>query len=304
MYASYFYSAEATAANILADVVAILTGETTVANLSAGCDKVNTTIDASVAVAGWTSHDASAGTNAVCLKAAVADNASQYKYLVIDTNSDGYIHTKVYEDWNATTHAGTNLAYYSDQVSVAQRVNTATGGRIDISASIRHAFMFSLQGGVFGSSTGNYPSGVLERTRRSPWDTVANGYPPFAHVSGMNATTFREPRIVNASGADITGSSITNYPIHSFGGGSSTLVNTPATTVVANEAKTVFKHALVNFGLVNPAVGHLGGDFSSLCDIYLTTYNNGASFDTIAVDNKTYIVWACGTTYRFAVRQG
>lgn len=304
MHSSYFYSAGATQANILADVVAILTGETTVDDLSASCDKVNTTIDASVAAAGWTLHDASAGTNAVCLKAAVADNASQYKYLVVDTNSAGYIHTKGYETWDAGAHTGTNMINYSDQASVAQRVNTTTGGRLDISASIRHAFLFSLQGGVYGSSTGNYPSGVLERTRRSPWDTVANGYPPFAHVNGMNASTFKEPRILNASGSDITGASITNYPIHSFGGGTSTLVNPPSTTIVADDSKTSFKHALISFGLVNPAVGHLGGDFSSLCDIYLTTYAAGASFDTITIDGKTYVVWACGATFRFAVRKG
>lgn len=298
MYVSYFYSAGATITNILADVVAILTGETTVANLSASCDKVNTIIDASVNVAGWTLHDASAGTNAVCLPAAVAGNASQYKYLVVDTNSAGYILLKGYETWDAGGHSGTNLIYNSNTNTAAQRINTTLGGRLDISASVRHVFAFSYQNGLYGSSYGASPCGILERTRRSPWDTVANGYPPFVFLNGFQTYVSYEPRSLSAAGSDVVASYAGVPPIHFFG----TATN-PTTTVPSDELKTP-KHMLIPFGVSRITDGHLGGDISSLCDIWLTTYNSGSTYDTLVVGSATYVIWAVGTSWRFAVRKG
>ncbi len=298
MLSSYFYGAGATAANILADQVAILTGETNVANLSASCDKVNTVIDASVTVAGWTLHDASAGTNAICLKAAVADNASQYKYLVVDTNSAGYILLKGYEIWDAEGHSGTNLIYNSNTTSYAQRINTTLGGRLDISASVRHCFAFSYQNGAYGSSNGTAPCGILERTRRSPWDTVANGYPPFVFLNGFSGGICYEPRSLNAAGADVVSNSAAVTSVHLFG----TATN-PTTTVPSDAVKTP-KHMMIPFGVNQITGGHLGGDISSLCDIWLTTYNNGSTYDTLVVGSATYMIWAVAATWRFAVRKG
>lgn len=296
MYSSYFYGAGATPANILADAVAILTGETTVANLSASCDKVNTTIDASIAVAGWTLFDAAAGTNAVCLRAPVADSASQYKYLLLSTNTSGYIIATPYETWNPDTHTGTGMAYYGATVSYAQRINTTSGGRLDVYSKGGIYWAFSLQGGVFGSSTGSGPSGLLERSRKSPWDTVENGYPPFMFFS--NYSFAYEPRSLNASGTDITGSATSLEIINAFGAG-----NLATSSVPGNASKTL-KHQLVAFGVCKAANGHQGGDISSICDIWLTTHGNGSSFDTLTVDGKTYVIWAVGNAQRFAVRKG
>jgi len=298
MLSSYFYGAGATAANILADQVAILTGETNVANLSASCDKVNTVIDASVTVAGWTLHDAAAGTNAVCLKAAMADNASQYKYLVVDTNTAGYIFLKGYETWDAEGHSGTNLIYRSDGNAYSQRINTTLGGRLDISASVRHCFAYSYQNGLYGSSTGTAPCGILERTRRSPWDTVANGYPPFVFMSGFNTNISYEPRSLSAAGSDVVASYAAATPIHFLG-----VLTNPSTTVPSDELKTP-KHMMIPFGVARIADGHLGGDISSLCDIWLTTYNSGSTYDTLVVGSATYMIWAVAATWRFAVRKG
>lgn len=56
MYTKYVYSSAQTVTNLQADLVALLTGETNVNNLSSGCDKVNTSITATTA-AGWAVHD-------------------------------------------------------------------------------------------------------------------------------------------------------------------------------------------------------------------------------------------------------
>lgn len=56
MYTKYVYNAGATSDNIKNDIIAILTGETNKANLSASCNKSSTDIFSTIA-AGWTSHD-------------------------------------------------------------------------------------------------------------------------------------------------------------------------------------------------------------------------------------------------------
>ena len=302
MYTSYFYNSGASAADILSDIAALLTGETDKNKLSASCNKTLTEIDASVDAAGWSMWDVAAGTNAVVLRAAVADNPSQYKYLWLSTNTAGYLVAAPYGDWDTAAHSGSDMSYAATSTSHAQRLNVSLGGRLDIRAKNGIYWGFSFQNGVYGSATGSWPSGLLERTRLSPWDTVENGYPPFLFVSGLNQSTYSEPRSVNAAGADVTGLAASCFPMHAFGGGG-TLPTLPITTVPSNSSKDL-KHILAPFGTTRVADGHLGGDFSSLADIWLTTYGNGSSFDTMNVDGKIYVIWAVTTTWRFAVRKG
>ena len=300
MYTTYAYIAGATAANILADVVLLLTGTTNKATLSASCSQAGTSIDASVSVAGWTVYDASAGTNAQCLRAPVADNGSQYKYLVIDTNSAGYILQKGYETWNSGTHAGTNLIYDSDVVGYSQRLLVASGGTLYISANVRHCFMWSLQGGVYGSSTIQGPTGILERSRLSPWDTVGNGYPPFIFLASI-VNAIYEPRSLNAANADITASAAQDTVVTPFGGSA---ITPPVTSVISNSGKSVFGHVFLPWGVCRAADGHLGGDITSFSDIWLTTYNSGSPLDTVVYGGNTYNIWTAAATWRYAVRQG
>jgi len=303
MYATYVYAAGSTAANILADVVKLLTGTTDKAQLSANCVQASTSIDASVNAAGWEVYDASAGTNARCLRAPIVDNGSQYKYLVVDTNSAGYIFFKLYESWNNSTHVGSYLAYNSDSTAYSQRLNTSTGGRLEVSASARHAVVFSLQNSAYGSSSGSCPGGVVERTRRSPWDVIANGYMPVIAFIGFGSYAAYEPRQVGETGSDETGSYAAVFPMHVFGGGAASLTSMPATTIPYDSTKSLLRHAFSPISFVNPANGHLGGDITSLCDIWLTTQTSGAAFDTVTYNSNTYVIWTSGT-FRLAVRKG
>lgn len=82
---------------------------TPLADIMAAVETVLTT-----APGGWTVHDASAGTNAKCYKALQKDGTS-YTYMVLDWNttiSTGVagLCVRLYEDWNAGTHTGTNKA--------------------------------------------------------------------------------------------------------------------------------------------------------------------------------------------------
>jgi hypothetical protein len=249
---------------------------------------------------------------------------------VIDSN------TYTFACLNAGATTGTltateNMAYWSDNsiycqrwpttVAVAPNLVSSMGGRIDISASARHCMLFSFQNSVYGSSTNLGPSGIMERTRRSPWDTPANGqargYLPAAWANlGLFATAtapFYANIMPNAAGVDQLGGLVgtTNlalYAITPFGSntgpGSTSLHVTPA-TIVPNSV-IVPQHMLIPFGCMRPDFGSLGGDFSSSCDIWLTTYGYGGAFDEVTIGSDTYVIWTAGpsSTYRIAVRKG
>jgi len=107
MYATYRYAAGSTAANFLSDVVAILTGETDVNNLSANCIKADSSILTTYDSAGWEMHDNASHTNGVMLRAINIDDQS-YKYYGIQQNTLNAFSVRTAETWNPVTHTGTN----------------------------------------------------------------------------------------------------------------------------------------------------------------------------------------------------
>ena len=86
-----------------------VTAGSSLADVIAAIETVLTT-----APGGWSIHDAAAGTNAKCYKSLQKDGTS-YTYMVLDWNTTistgvaGLI-VRLYEDWNETTHVGTNKA--------------------------------------------------------------------------------------------------------------------------------------------------------------------------------------------------
>jgi hypothetical protein len=249
---------------------------------------------------------------------------------VIDQN------TYTFACLNAGALSGTltmteNMAYWSDNTIYSQRWPTTVAvapnlvasmmGRIDISASTRHCVFYSFQNGVYGSSTNLGPSGIMERTRRSPWDTVGNGqlrgYLPAVWGNlGIIATAtapFYANILPNAAGIDQFGGPVgtTNlaaYIITPFGsntGPGSTALHTTPSSIVPNSV-IIPQHLLIPFGCMQPSFGFLGGDISSVCDIWLTTYSYGGAFDELTIGSDTYVIWMAGpsSTYRIAVRKG
>lgn len=89
-----------------------VTAGSSLADVIAGIETVLTT-----APGGWSIHDASAGPNAKCYKSLQKDGSS-YTYMVLDWNttiSSGVagLCIRLYEDWNNSTHVGTNKAQNS-----------------------------------------------------------------------------------------------------------------------------------------------------------------------------------------------
>lgn len=190
MYAAYSYLSSPSQANILADIVAILTGTTNPASLSAACDVANTTILTTYAVAGWTVHDAAAGTNVVCLKALCAHGAI-YKYITIDTNTAGYIILRLWQDWNATTHIGTNgTSVTYSAITYSERYNTAGVGMLYIYATVRCVWLFGIYGATTGSSNNADGCAGIFETEAAEWQTVVSGLLPavYRHAAAVTDT--------------------------------------------------------------------------------------------------------------------
>src|SRR5574337_374212 len=208
MYTNYAYNAGASAANILADT----TDKTT---LSAACDQPNTSIVTTYAVAGWTVHDAAAGTNKQCLKAPCAYDAAVYKYVTIDTNTAGYVIITLCEGWNATTHAAIGVT--TSAVSVignSQRVSTTLVGTLQIAASARYIMLFGAYAGTDGTSTSaGSPTGIVE-TSNCPW-AAGSTYIGAVHIHVAGIGTMPATCLSHKTSANTAVNAVGTLELHS-----------------------------------------------------------------------------------------
>ncbi len=300
-------------ADILADVLAIATGETNTANLSASCDTVNSVITSTIA-AGWVLHDASAGTNAKTIKAPLADDASTYKYLVLNTNTNGSFYTYLYETWDATAHSGTNQA--STSANYPQQFSTTAGGTLYLNITARMFMMHSQYSSTWGASSYAGGSAVLERSRDMPWDTVAAGIPPYVYATlgtvPYNDAGFSAPRKqVRTSGTPVTGASaIFNCAVMPFGS-----ISTAYANMNSADQKVQASGGQGSAGTLLPAWPLLVidytvmpmqyGNISSICDVWALPQSSAANLDTVVIGGNNYIVYQeYNTTRLIAVRQG
>jgi len=291
MFTTYRYNSGATQANILSDIVAILTGETTVANLSASCDKPNTTITSTIA-AGWTLHDGSSGSNKKVIKSAYSDNGSAFKYVEIDLLSTTYFDCYIYEDFNSGTHTGTNIS--SNSGNYPQRIDLSKEGLIYISSSNRYINFMSLYESTYGDSY-NSPLILNELTRVSPYNTTS--YPSMCVFcigqrlqTGTSVNTVFFSKLKDSMGGTLTGSNAKGkikFPESCF---DSKVYGTDINSHLNAYTMSIFST--------------LTGEFGLLYDTYLISYYTAPAFATVSIGSSNYIVFPCyGTTYAVLVRK-
>ena len=319
MKAIYQYNAGATAANILADLIAIFTGETTVANLSASCNKATTTITATVA-AGWTLHDGSASATSKVIKAPYVDDAATYKYAEISIPDNNGVRLFGYETFNSTAHTGTNKT--ANNSGYYQRLDITNGGKFYLFSNARFLMVCAETSSYWGdyNAGGDTYSGpflIAEHSRIAPWNTVASGYPAFCFISTSMITygnfnpsyvPMYSPRFKNKANADLTGtsailwgSSICGY--NQFNDANSFPQGTDAKVYDSGGSLQIpFLPLYCN----SPSLTVIPmGDFSSISDIWLAPANVMANFETITKDSKNYIAIRHGHTsygHRILVR--
>ncbi|MBF0436441.1 MAG: hypothetical protein HQL77_13835 [Magnetococcales bacterium] len=291
MFAKYVYNGGATAANITIDIVKILTGETNLANLSAQCNTAKSYITSTIA-AGWSVHDASAGTNAQCLKAATYDGLG-YKYATI-SNDGTLLYMKVYGYWNAATHAGSYLSYSSDISNYCQKVDLTNGGIVWIGSSARFIFMLSHlpATNTWGSSTGASPMALLEYTKIMPWYDNASFKGTFGFTSFFTGLIYPGQTKRRTNGMwEISGS----YSLQVMG-----MFGNPASQIGTTYQDFVFDGTNLTFSMGplyvygNPnggdTISGYHGDITSLADIWAIQGSTGCIEDTFTYNGNTYIM--------------
>lgn len=298
MYAKYTYNAGISQANLLADLVALITGTTNKALLSAGCDQANTEILATYNMAGWTVHDAAAGINCIVVKAACDGDAAQYKYVAIDTNTPGQVFLGLYESWNAITHVGTNLTYLSLTTGNGQRWATAASGAFYLSVSARHCLLYGVSSAGNGTTNAPYaPSAVLEHDRGYTWCAAGQGFTPV--VWSPSCVTAYSPRYKDTSGVvQVSANSGATFFIP---GSASLNVN-----INSMSAYNGAPMASGTFGVPVAAPASLPSNSTgvfisgySLTDLY-AAYGYMSAFDEMSFSGKTRVAWPLsnqGTAY-------
>lgn len=285
MYAVYNYAAGSTQANVLSDLIKLITGETNKANLSANCVQANTSITSTVA-AGWTVHDAAAGTNQQVVRALCQDGTT-YKYYRLNTSTTTSIISSIAEAWNETAHTGTNVV-----VNGAVTWSASGGGYFYVYATVKNIVLLS-----YSSSTWSWPMDCHEFTR----ETVGSTYPCFA-------MTYSDPNPVQGAVVlprvkriDTTGD-LTSWSamlVHDGGTGFSWNQATTYRDASENTLIAAYKVAVAGNG------GNLGGRRLGQCyDILAVGKSSGlgTNLDEITYGGKTYVLfYGVNTTYGLLV---
>jgi len=256
VYASYFYGANANAQDVMNDIVAILTGETDVNNLSASCNKTQTQIKTDYSPSGWSLEGSPSTSQAVLSSPHTQDNARK-KLLVLDSStfSSGYL--KVGSAKAYDPNSGLTSTYFLPS-SWSPKIDLTNGGRLDIYADPQIVLFLSYTGGTF-----SYLGGVCELDvapyNNKGWGVIARGwYVYVAEVTKFNGSI----------------SSWFAIPFKSF------IARDPRSfgqTVEAIKDLVSFRDIKI---------------LSSIPSVYRLPKGFGAAFDTIAFpDGKTYVIW-------------
>lgn len=334
MYAKLQISSTATAAQVVTDIVAVLTGTTDVNELSAQIVKANSQI-ISTDPAGWTLVGDYLTTGKV-LSAPVADNASQYKYVAIFTSGTSVAY-QLGEGYNAGGKTLTTATASHGQISnYANNAVAFPHGYMTfdlyITASARHIGFHTLI-----NSGGNYYAGdlggVFECTRKDIWNTSSSGFLPavqtnatygliqhgsshasnqFASGMGLNTTRYiadsgAAPTVISAGKSAMTLPWYSGIPSDT----DTTIItlgacgmNAMGSSMVTNSTGSKV-HGLIPFGHGRCSHRFIGGEISPVCNIFITTTSFGAAYDTITVSGTTYEIWKLyANGWSLAIKRG
>lgn len=286
MYTVYNYQAGSTTANVLSDVVAILTGETNKANLSSSCVQSNTTIINTVP-SGWTVWDAAAGTNKVTIRALNQDNTT-YKYYRFGLTSGSATEGYTCESWSTSTHTGGNGS------SVATSVwDSGSGGYFYIYATSKNIVILPWTSAGFQVMNGLI---MMEISRV----TIPSGYPCFgmhsspATING-GVSQFYVPRYKkNTATGDTLSSGVTVGVVIASG------QSTAGNLAFRDASETVYE-SVHNIAVYGDNSVYLGNCYDLLATGATVTPN---SLDQITYNGNTYVLFKMGTNCIFLIPKG
>lgn len=291
MYAVYCYAAGATAANVNADLIKLMTGETNKANLSADCVQANTSIVSTVP-AGWTVYDSAAGGNSQVIRSLCADGTT-YKYYKVNVSSTTVIDYNSYEGWNNTTHVGTNPTMPTAYGSGAW--SSVNGGYFYMYVSNRSIVCLSFTSAAYQNINGAL---FFETTR----DGILPGYPCFFQYGfnsnnvlyfGSTSSAFYSPRMKNnSSTGDVLSSSMSYSGIMMAQNCSSAAI--PDTVGFYRDASEANNIAYYKIGISAHNAGsesRLGRRYlGEVYDVFCVASAVGSARDEFTSGGKTYVL--------------
>jgi hypothetical protein len=308
MHAVYRYLIGATAANVVADLTKLLTGNHDIANYSAACDKTNTQIINNVIPPGWSIHDPSAGASSQVIKAPLADNPAAFKYVELyGTTTE--IAAYACESWNEIAHAPVNRAPAQGQTTFAQRYSATVAGLFHVVATEKYLCLF----GEYGTTLGDSSSGALlvaEYSRIQPWHTVASNYPAVAAIStgqtiGGSGKQAWIPRAKKRNGLDAVVTGIGLATIAAQTGNFSTAANFPTGADAKlldadnNRVCPLFPLYLIDTAQFSAPLG----DLSSVADVWIAPHDILAHLEIVPRDTAKYLAIQAGAAgQRIALR--
>ena len=269
MYASYFYNANANPDDVLNDIVAILTGENKVDNLSLSCDKNQTQIKVDYSVSGW-SLEGRPSANQVVLSSPHTQDNTRKKLLVLDSSSlssDGYLKIGSAKSYNSN-----NLeSPYFLSSSESPKVDLTNGGRLEIYADSKIILFLSYVGGAFSAWSGICELSLTPYENKG-WGLIRSYNVAVAEVYHFNGSIYFWMSVSF---------------VLSIG-------RSPALDGSIVESTRLF---VSSSGLKI---------FSEITSVYVLPDRFGAVFDTIVYpDGKTYVIWTRnGNERRVAVPWG
>ena len=301
MYAKYAYKSTATQAQVLRDLILILTGTTNTGSLSASCDTANTSIDTTLGTTGNNNdNDSGASANTTQgFRMSVHDNATEYFYVAL-TIAAATLQIGLWDAWNGTSHVGVAPGALNTASLTIPTIGT-TGGTLHV---------WSDGKGVLIQSTLNnqyQPLGVVQFTRDDAWRTIANGCKPVVcfgvNTLGGGGTTWSASvaftlKSINATPAFVSAGT-------AYANAMGPVPDIPSTSgsngsyMGRLDSSLVSKNSLLpaRAGGNGSAVGTwiYGGAVSSLSPLYFHTGNSAAVIgDDITYGAETYRVFSYG----------
>ena len=315
MYAKYVYNTSATLDNILDDLVALLTGETTPGNLSAGCDTGNTVIRTAISTSPWTAFDDVSGAEQI-IRVQMDDDTGVFKYVGITHNATNAIGISTMEDWNAGTDTPTNeVAANYDKRGCG--VEIGTGGTIHVYGAQRAIiFMHEKTDGLIGEFRGDPTYGLtghFEISRDHPSLAVGSGLPNWvvADFGGLVNGEFDTTASSAVFWEGIDEANVTLNPLtaitYNMGRAMYQAQSSPyVSTIGGCLANATTSDPVNKYGIEPICVGGTTdafvcdartyyGDISSRCDIWYMPEGTADVLDIMSYNGKRYIVFKGGT---------
>lgn len=287
MLVKYVTTSGATTDQMIADLVAIITGGT-IASLSASCDKVNSAVIANSTATGWTLFDSFnvtvVGTTGGYVLTANAATGSTVKYARLYKSASNAVDIVANETWNAGTHTGTNL--------------TTGAGGISLSVSTTYMVFATARTFMIWNSTGT-AAAVCEFTRDCPY-LSGTTYPSYLVASqtglAQSGGQMYMPRQKNLTATgDSTNVTVNAGTISNRSSGQAVT----STSSAVRDATDSLYHEMRPIWVVTNSNNIVLG---RLYDYVEITRAAGNAFDTFSDGTDSYMIAAIGGHATIAVK--